>query len=81
MGNIKTSIEYFNDWVVDEIILLDIDATKDKRPPDIDIIRWASKNCFVPLTYGGGINNLDTIENILKAGADKVSLNYITYKN
>ena len=75
IGDIKTAIEFFVDWDVDEIILLDINATRDKRPPDNEIIRWATKKCFVPLTIGGGITKTSEIESVLKSGADKVSLN------
>ena len=81
IGNVKTAIEYFANWDADEIILLDIDATKDKRLPNTEIIKWASKNCFIPITYGGGINSMKAIENVLKAGADKISINYIAQKN
>ena len=81
IGDIKTAIEFFVDWDVDEIILLDIDATREKRPPNNKIIRWASKECFVPLTIGGGISKINEIESVLKAGADKVSLNSYVLKN
>lgn len=80
IGNVKTAIEYFSNWDADEIILLDIDATKDNRPPNTDIIKWASKNCFIPITYGGGIHSMEHIEKVLKAGADKISINYVSQK-
>ena len=74
IGNAKTAIEFFVDWDVDEIVLLDIDATKERRGPNLDIIKWASRECFVPLTFGGGIKRLEDIEMVLKAGADKICI-------
>jgi imidazole glycerol-phosphate synthase subunit HisF len=59
----------------DEIVFLDITASHEARPILIDVVRRTAKDVFMPLTVGGGIDNLDTIEALLKAGADKVSLN------
>lgn len=81
IGNIKTAIEFFVNWDVDEIIIVDIDATREKRPPNVDLIEWAAKECFVPLTTGGGIKNLDDIRKLLKAGADKICLNSVAIEN
>ena len=75
IGSAKTAIEFFVEWDVDEIVLLDIDATKENRDPNLDIIKWASRECFVPLTFGGGIKKDEDIEMVLKAGADKICIN------
>lgn len=77
IGNIKTAIEFFVNWDVDEIIIIDIDATRNKRQPRTDIIEFASKECFVPLTYGGGINSIDHVKQILRVGCDKICINSI----
>ena len=81
IGNAKTAIEFFVDWDVDEIVLLDIDALKERRGPNIDIIKWASKECFVPLTFGGGIKKVKDIDMVLKAGADKICINSYAISN
>ena len=81
IGNIKTAIEFFVNWDVDEIIILDIDATTQAREPRLDVIELASRECFVPLTVGGGVRSIDTIKNILRAGADKVSINTYAMDN
>ena len=81
IGNAKTAIEFFVDWDVDEIVLLDIDATKERRGPNLDIIKWASRECFVPLTFGGGIKKVEDIEMVLKAGADKICINAYAFEN
>lgn len=75
IGNIKTAIEFFVNWDVDEIVILDIDASKKNFLIDLSIVRDASKKCFVPLTIGGGIKNIADIKNALRAGADKVCIN------
>lgn len=59
----------------DEIVFLDITASHEERPILIDVVRRTAENVFMPLTVGGGIEELDTIEELLKAGADKVSIN------
>ena len=81
IGNVKTAIEFFVNWDVDEIILIDIDASKEQRSPNIDLVEWACKECFVPLTVGGGIKTLGHIQQLLKAGSDKVCLNSIVAEN
>jgi cyclase len=75
IGNVKTAIEFFVNWDVDEIIIIDIDASKDGRPPNIELVSWASKECFVPLTVGGGVKSHEHIQGLLNAGADKICLN------
>lgn len=81
IGNVKTAIEFFVNWDVDEIVIIDIDATKEFRSPNIELVAWAAKECFVPLTVGGGIKTLAHIQSLLKAGADKVCLNSIVRSN
>jgi imidazole glycerol-phosphate synthase subunit HisF len=81
IGNIETAIQFFNNWDVDEIVLLDILATREKRQPQIDVIDRASIGCFLPLTFGGGIKTVDDIRNIIRAGADKVVIGSEAVKN
>jgi imidazole glycerol-phosphate synthase subunit HisF len=59
----------------DELVFLDITASHEKRPIILDVVRRTAERCFMPLTVGGGIRTLDDIREILKAGADKVSIN------
>ena len=65
----------YNDQGADEVVFLDITASKENRGTLIDVIQRASDRLFLPLTVGGGIRNLDDIHAILRAGADKVSIN------
>ena len=59
----------------DEICFLDISATHEKRKTMFDVISKTAESCFVPLTVGGGINNLSDFRELLACGADKVSVN------
>jgi len=59
----------------DEVVLLDISASSDGRKTMLDVVRRTAEQLFVPLTVGGGINSLDDIARVLRAGADKVSIN------
>ena len=59
----------------DEICFLDISATHEKRKAMLNVISKTAESCFVPLTVGGGVNNLDDFRALLNSGADKVSIN------
>ena len=81
VGKPHIAIEYLNSWGIDEIILLDISATKDRRNPDFEMVKKCSEKCFVPLTVGGGINCIEHIDNLMACGADKIALNYAAIYN
>ncbi|NVK31262.1 MAG: imidazole glycerol phosphate synthase subunit HisF [Gammaproteobacteria bacterium] len=81
IGNVKTAIEFFVNWDVDEIVMIDIDASREGRAPNIELVEWAAKECFVPLAVGGGIKTLEHIQSLLKAGADKVCINSVVRDN
>jgi cyclase len=65
----------------DEICFLDITASNENRKILLDKVSETAKSCFVPLTVGGGIANIEDIKNLLLAGADKVSINTAAVKN
>jgi cyclase len=79
VGAPMQSVKVFNRRDVDELILLDIAATPARRGPDISMVATLAQECFVPLTVGGGITELDQIRQLLLAGADKVSINSAAY--
>lgn len=81
IGDVKTAIEFFVNWDVDEIVLIDIDATREGRSPNTDLVEWAATECFVPLTVGGGVKNINHIRKLLNAGADKVCVNSGAFDN
>jgi len=59
----------------DELTFLDITASHEKRGTILDVVEKTAAKCFMPLTVGGGVRNLEDIRNLLHAGADKVSIN------
>lgn len=59
----------------DELVFLDITASSDERNTMIDVVKRTASECFMPLTVGGGLRNVENIRDMLNAGADKVSLN------
>ena len=65
VGTVLPSIKVYNTRDVDELVLLDILCTKEKRTPDYQEIAELSTECFVPLTVGGGVNSIETIKNLL----------------
>lgn len=67
--------QVYNDAGADELVFLDITATHEDRGIIIDVVYRTAEQVFIPLTVGGGIQSLETIKNLLRAGADKISLN------
>ena len=65
----------------DELVFLDITASSDGRKIMRDVVAATAEQCFMPLTVGGGLRTVEDIEAMLKAGADKVSLNTAAIKN
>lgn len=80
LGDPINTIRIFNEKEVDELIFLDIDATKLGKEPPYDLINKIAGECFMPFAYGGGINSLHHIEKIIKAGAEKVIINTAAFR-
>ena len=81
LGSPKISAEYLDKWGIDEIIILDIDATKKRSKPNFKLIREISKIIRTPLTVGGGIRSINDVYSLIRSGADKVSINSSFLKN
>ena len=75
LGNPITVSKVYDGRLVDELILLDIRASQEKRGPRLDIISDIASECFMPLTIGGGIKSLDQAREVIRRGADKVAIN------
>jgi len=75
VGSIHTVLNTFNTRNVDELILIDIDASRHDRCIDPFLVGDVTSECFMPMTVGGGISKISDIEMLLRRGADKVSLN------
>ena len=67
--------KYYSDQGADEIVFLDINATSDARDTVADVVERTAAQVFVPLTVGGGIRTLEDFQRLLRAGADKISVN------
>ncbi len=74
VGDPINAIRIFNDKEVDELIVLDINASKDHIPPDYETIELFASECFMPLCYGGGISSLAQAKDVFNLGVEKISL-------
>ena len=81
IGTVLPAIKVYTARDVDELILVDIRATLEGREPDYQSLGEFASECTVPLTFGGGIRNVETIRRLLGAGADKVAINTACYEN
>ena len=71
----------YNRQGADELVFLDITASHEKRPILLQVVQKTAEQIFMPLTVGGGIRNVNDIRILLKAGADKVSINTAALEN
>jgi cyclase len=81
VGDPINAVKIFNEKEVDELVVLDISATAEKRPPNIKQVKEIAGEAFMPLGYGGGITRLDEIRELIAAGVEKVILNTSAYTN
>jgi len=79
VGDPINAVKIFNDKEVDEIIILDIDASKANRGPNFDKIAEITSEAFMPLAYGGGITKLEEAEKLYYSGIEKVVLNSVLF--
>ncbi len=79
VGPVLPAIKVYNQREVDELVLVDIVAHQSDDDPDFESIDEFGQDCFVPLTVGGGITRIEQVQRLLRAGADKVSVNTAAY--
>ena len=77
LGDPINVINLFNRFEVDEITLLDVRATVEDRPPPFELIERMAAECWVPLSYGGGLTTLDDVRTVLSSGVEKAILGTI----
>ena len=75
VGDPCNTVRIFNEIEVDELCFLDITATLENRAPNLTLLADIANECFMPLSYGGGIRSFDQAEAILRVGIEKVILN------
>jgi cyclase len=74
VGDPINAIRIFNEKEVDELLVLDIDASKERREPNYQLIEELAGECFMPLTYGGGITTVEQAQRIYALGVEKLSI-------
>lgn len=81
IGDPVNAIKIYNEKEVDELIIADITATIDNRPPPFELIEEITSECFMPMAYSGAIRSIDDIRTIFKLGVEKVAVNSYAYEN
>lgn len=81
VGDPVSIAEFYNKEGADELVFLDITATHEGRSTMVDVVRRTAEKVFIPLTVGGGIRAIEDFKEILRAGADKVSINSSAIRN
>jgi len=80
IGDPINTVRIFNELEVDELVFLDIVATNDQRSPNLRLLAEIANECFMPLGYGGGLNNFQIVKDIFSIGFEKVVLNSVCYE-
>lgn len=81
IGDPINTVKIFNDKEVDEVAIFDIAATVQNKDPNIDLLKEIASEAFMPLTYGGGIKNIEQMHLIFSIGFEKVCLSSILFEN
>lgn len=81
VGDPINAVRIFNEKFVDELIVLDIDATVEKRGPDFKMIENLASQCRMPLCYGGGIRTVEEAKKIFALGVEKVAISSMAVEN
>jgi cyclase len=81
VGDPINAVRIFNEKEVDEIVILDIDATSKNREPNYNLIDKIAQECRMPMCYGGGINNVAQLEKIFSLGVEKIAISTAAIKS
>ncbi len=81
VGDPCNTVRIFNELEVDELICLDIAATREGRSPNLKILADIANECFMPLAYGGGICSLDHAKSVFDIGFEKIAINTHAIEN
>lgn len=79
LGDPINAVKIFNDKLADEVIILDVTATQQRRKPNYELLEDIGTEAFMPFAYGGGINEIEDAVKILKAGAEKIIINSVVF--
>lgn len=81
IGDPMNSVRIFNEKEVDELSIIDIDAARGLREPNIEILRDIGAEAFMPLSFGGGVNNCNIIQELIVSGFERVIVNSAAVEN
>lgn len=81
IGDPVNTIQIYNNLEVDELIFLDIEATNNRNPPSFELISKITTECFMPLTYGGGIRNTEDMRTLFSLGVEKIVICTYAYES
>ena len=81
IGDPINAVKIFNEKEVDELIVLDVDATVENREPDYKMIENLATECRMPLCYGGGIKTISQAQRILSLGVEKIAISSAVFKS
>ncbi|MDG5499212.1 AglZ/HisF2 family acetamidino modification protein [Marinobacter sp. BGYM27] len=81
IGDPINAIRIFSDKEVDEIVVLDIDATKEGREPNYELVEEIAGEAFMPMAYGGGVQSLEQIRRLIRLGVEKVVINTAAFES
>jgi len=81
VGDPVNAVKIYNEKEVDEIVILDITASQEKREPNFQLIKEIASECFMPLCYGGGIKTVEHARKLFECGVEKVSINSAAIEN
>jgi cyclase len=81
VGDPLNAVKIFNEKEVDELMVLDIDATTENRGPDFELIKNLAVECRMPFCYGGGVSTVEQAKKIISLGAEKVALSAAAINN
>jgi imidazole glycerol-phosphate synthase subunit HisF len=81
VGDPINAVRIFNEKEVDELMVLDIDATRDNREPDFKMIENLAAECRMPLCYGGGVKTVEQAQRIFELGVEKIAISSVAIEN
>lgn len=81
IGDPINAVKIFNEKEVDELVFLDIDASKEHRGPNFSLLKDITDECFMPLAYGGGVTTVEQVKELLKVGVEKIVVNTSVFEN
>lgn len=81
VGDPLNAVRIFNEKEVDELMVLDIDATMERREPDYALIRNLAAECRMPLSYGGGVRHVEQFERLIGLGVEKVAVSAACFED